>query len=153
GLKAEDVVGQDHPCTVRPFTHGDRGLGPFFHLAERGADEGAVLAHVAEYRGAPDGDLALRIDGRIRKVGDGRLGDLGLHERLEERRLRPEGAKEAHFVDAGFDGDEARRCAAEAVLGVDPFGGFEDAVTDFHGREGYVGSRTNASSYLLTTVL
>jgi hypothetical protein len=53
-----------------------------------------------------------------------------LHERFEERGFRPEDSEECDFINAGFDGDESRGGATEAVLGVDAFCGVEDAIAD-----------------------
>ncbi len=63
----------------------------------------------------------------------GRLRDVRCHERFEQRGLGAERSEERDFVDAGLDGDEARRRAAEAVLGVDSFCGVENSVADVHG--------------------
>ena len=46
--------------------------------------------------------------------------------------LEPKVRKSVTSLTSGLDGDEARRGASEAVLGVDPFCGVEDAVADIH---------------------
>src|SRR4029079_4503511 len=81
---------------------------------------------------------------------DGRLRDVILHQRLEQRRFRAESAEDGDFVDSRFDGEYSGGCPSEAVLLVHAFGCVEDAISDFHRVKPYEGPDSNASTYLLS---
>ena len=137
GLQPEHVVGEQHAGAVRALAHGHGGVGPLFELTDGLAEERAVSRAVLENRRAPRRRSRLPgCTGSSGSSGSGDCGDVRVHQRIEERRLRPERPEDRDLVDVGLDGDEAGGGAAEAVLGVDALGGVEDSIADFHGREG-----------------
>src|ERR1043166_2674970 len=55
-----------------------------------------------------------------------------MQQRIEEGCLGTEGPEDRDLVDIGLDGNEARRRATEAMLGVDALCGVENSIAYFH---------------------
>ena len=134
-LEAPDIGAKFIVRVVSPFAGKPRGLGPFVHLAGGMHKQGPHCAKLVQRRADIRREFGLGVDGSFRQRGDGELFVAVCEHSLEQCALGAERAKQGDFVDACFDGDEARRRAPETVLGIHTRRGFENSFARDHGAD------------------
>ena len=127
-----------------------RGFGALLDLAHRMHEQRPHCAHAIEACLHKSSELGFGILRICRELDGLRVGAVRSQDGFEQRPFGSERSEQGDFVDAGFDGDEAGRRAAESMLGIDTGGGFQDAFSADHRNRSLVQTDVFASTYLLT---